>query len=123
MGQLDSTCRAPPLFISVVTPVVTTVVDAVAPTVPIHAAALLLLLVVQPPVELEINLAHHRAIALQVVYLKGKFRNRIFHLIVFRLWVLKVVGYGLWLNLQSPTAPPSLTRPDLGHFVSVQVAF
>jgi hypothetical protein len=48
--------------------------------------------------------ASHRGIALQVAF-ERQILKPVFHLIGFRLWVLKVIGYGLWVNLIQRAEP------------------
>jgi hypothetical protein len=44
------------------------------------------------------------ALALQVAF-ERQILKPVFHLIGHRLWVWKVIGYGLWINLIQPAAP------------------
>jgi hypothetical protein len=52
---------------------------------------------------------HGRRAVPRVVALQAAFERQIlkplFHLIGYRLWVLKVIGYGLWVNLIQPAEP------------------
>jgi hypothetical protein len=55
-------------------------------------------------------------VALQVAFGKANLKNRFFHLIGYRLWVLKSIGYGSWVNL-IPTcnAPPRTAAGPAGR--------
>jgi hypothetical protein len=101
MGQLDSTYRAPPPLIPARPP----------PPPPLPSPP-------PPPPPQLLPPATPRDVALQVAFEKANFETGFSHLIGYRLWVLKGIGYGLWVNLilnvQSPTTtpvPPPLLRP------------
>jgi hypothetical protein len=62
-----------------------------------------------PPVQLlegrgDGPLGVHRAVALHVAFERQTLKP-VFHLIGYRLWLCKAIGYGLWVNLRQPAEP------------------
>jgi hypothetical protein len=90
MVQLDSTCSAPPRRTF---PFHESSGDtsSIARTAPAVASALS-------------NSAAFPVVALQVAF-ERQILKPVFHLIGFRLWVRKAIGYGLWVNLIQPAEP------------------
>jgi hypothetical protein len=69
-------------------------------------------------------------LALLVVALQVEFERQtlkpVFHLIGYRLWVLKAIGYGSWVNLIQRAEPhlvAGAVEPRVRLVVAVQVAF
>jgi hypothetical protein len=127
MGQLDSTCRAPPRLqvplgdatremnehLVVVSGAVHTLksknlrkpVFLLCTTVEAHSSAWFNR-VQQPSPH-----TPHLVVALQVAFERQTLKP-VFHLIGYRLWVRKAIGYGLWVNLIQRAPPHLVVIPE-----------